>query len=435
MREQTAFHEELSSMAVSANEAGLAIHGGPKVRTDPWPVRRLFNEAERDAAVALFDEAIAKGHHILGYNGPQEDAYCREFAASLGGGFADGVNSGTSAVYVAMRALELEPFSEVIVPPITDPGGVMPVALMQCIPVPADAAPGSYNTSADQIEARITPRTRAIVVAHIAGIPADLGGILELADRHGLPVLEDCAQAHGALYRGRPVGSFGTISVFSTMFGKHHATAGQGGLVFTRDESLYWRVRRYADRGKPFGLAGVATNVAASLNFNMDELHACIGRVQLKKLPSIVQRRRHLAAAIARGCEQSLRHIRLVIDPAGCEGSYWFLFFSVCPERLRVSKQQFVEALVAEGIPVDAGYRHVACEAAWWKDRAVFGHSGLPWTSPLVEGQAAAGLAFPNLDATEACHFRMLFHEDWSDGEVADLVRGLAKVERAFTAG
>ena len=154
--------------------AKLAVDGGPKVRAKPWPPRGLFGEKEKRAVAALFDRSIATGKEF-GYDGAEEQAYCKEFARFLGGGYADAVNSGTSAVYVALRALELEPFTEVICPPMTDPGGVMPVPLCNCIPIPADSAPNSYNAGPDQIEARITRRTSAIIVAHIAGLPGGDG--------------------------------------------------------------------------------------------------------------------------------------------------------------------------------------------------------------------------------------------------------------------
>ena len=222
----------------------LAIDGGPKIRATPFPGRKLITNAEKAAVLALFDQAIAEGEQVLGYNGPQEDAYCKEFAAWLGGGFADGVNSGSNAVYVALRALDLEPFGEVIVGPVTDPGGVMPVALCNQVPVIPDSGPGSYNTSAEQIAARITDQTRAIVIAHIAGIPCEMDAIMDLARSRGLPVVEDCAQAHGTLYQGKFVGTFGDVAAFSTMFGKLHVTGGQGGIVFTRAEQRYRRDER-----------------------------------------------------------------------------------------------------------------------------------------------------------------------------------------------
>lgn len=154
------------------------------MRSTLLPARKLFGQEQRNAVVALMDRAMTEGSDVLAYGGPEEDAYCKLFAQQLGGGFADGVNSGTNAVYVALAALDLEPGSEVIVPAISDPGGVMPVALLGCIPVAADCAGGSFNTDAQQIAKVITPRTRAIVVAHISGLPVDMAPVLELARKH-----------------------------------------------------------------------------------------------------------------------------------------------------------------------------------------------------------------------------------------------------------
>ena len=315
----------------------LAIDGGPRAFDRPFPKRGLFGEEEKQAALAMFDKAITTGVAIH-YNGEEEEAYCSEFAEFMGGGYCDGVNSGTSAVYVALRALEIQPFTEVIVSPVTDAGAVMPVALMNCIPVVPDTNLESYNTGPEQIEARITEHTRAIVIGHISGIPADMDPIMEIARPRGIRVIEDCAQAHGARYKGRLVGTIGDAAAFSTMSIKHHATAAQGGVVFTKDEDAAWRARRASDRGKPFGLEGVAThvqatNVIASLNLNSNDLAAAVGSVQLRKLPGIVAGRRRIALAIGRGLEK-LEAVRLVGDPPGCEGAFWFVVLNLDPDKI-----------------------------------------------------------------------------------------------------
>ncbi|MCX6984881.1 MAG: DegT/DnrJ/EryC1/StrS family aminotransferase, partial [Lentisphaerae bacterium] len=188
-------------------------------------------------------------------------------------------------------ALQLPPFSEVIVGCVTDPGGMMPIVLNNCIPIVADVVPGSFNTGAAMIEPLITGRTKAILVAHIGGEPANMPEIMALAKKHNLKVIEDCAQSHMAKINGRNVGSFGDIGAFSLMFGKHMCTGGQGGAVFTKSEEMYWNIRRAADRGKAFNLPDGSTNVVPAINCNMDEIHAVIGRVQLRKLPDIVARR------------------------------------------------------------------------------------------------------------------------------------------------
>lgn len=159
------------------NRENLAINGGSKSITTPLPTRGHFGKAEKAAAMAMFDECITSGN-AFGYNGAQEELFCKEFAEFLGGGYADGVNSGTNSVFVAIRSLKLEPFSEVIVGAVNDPGGIMPIVMNNCIPIPVDSAPDSYNTGAEQVEAVITPRTSAIVIPHIGGEPADMPGII-----------------------------------------------------------------------------------------------------------------------------------------------------------------------------------------------------------------------------------------------------------------
>ena len=148
----------------------------------------------------------------------------------------DSRNCGTNSVYGALAALNLPPFSEVIVGCVTDPGGMMPIVINNCIPVPADTALGSFNTGAKEIEACITLRTSAIVVAHIGGEPADMPAIMKVAKKHNLPVVEDCAQPHMAKINGKNVGTFGRYGAFSLIFGKHMCTGGQGGAVICNTE-------------------------------------------------------------------------------------------------------------------------------------------------------------------------------------------------------
>lgn len=417
-------------MATNVKLSDLAINGGPKVRTDEFPSRYLLGIEEKAAVDQLFDEAIKTGE-AFGYNGPQEQAYCEEFAEFMGGGFADAVNSGTNAVYVALRALDLEPFTEVIVSPITDPGGVMPIVMMNCIPMLADAAPGKYNTGPGQVEELISPRTSAILIAHIAGEPADIEGVIAVAKKHNIPVVEDCAQAHYTKLNGKLLGTFGDIAAFSTMFGKHHCTGGQGGVVFTKSEKLYQQARWASDRGKPFGLGPDATNCVASLNLNLNDLSATIGRVQLKKLPSIIERRRKVAAQITEG----FKDLKAVVIPeqiSGAEPSYWFWRLALDTEKLTCTKDDFCAALIAEGMPILPSYRHLANEMDWWKNRRVFGTSGLPWSSPAYKGDPNRKFDLKNAIAATDVQFNIFINESYGDKEVADIVAAFKKVEAAY---
>lgn len=418
-------------MPINEKQKKLALYGGPSVRDTPFPDRSLLGPEEKAAVDALFDKAIAEGSSI-GYNGPEEEAYCKEFAEYMGGGYADGVNSGTTAVFVALKALNPEPFTEIIVSPITDPGGMMPIVMLNCIPVVADASPGKYNTDAEQIEKMITPQTSAIVVAHIGGEPADIENIVAVAKKHGIPVVEDCAQAHNAKLNGKLLGSFGDIGAFSTMFGKHHCTGGQGGLVYTKDEELYWRIRRAADRGKSFGIEKPNGNVTASLNFNMDEIAATIGRVQLKKLPSIVERRRAIVAKLT----EEFKKLNALIIPEqlpGAQPSYWWWRLDVDEDKLTCSKDVYCEALIAEGMPINPSYRAAMPQTFdWYKNRNVFGSSGYPWAAPEYKGDKDKEYSWPNaIEATDA-QFNLSIFESWGEEEIRDIVEAFNKVEDAF---
>ncbi|HBG27809.1 MAG: hypothetical protein A2Y10_04310 [Planctomycetes bacterium GWF2_41_51] len=409
----------------------LAIDGGKLIFERPLPARKLIGEEEKLAVMRLFDDAIKSGE-AFGYNGPAEKQYEKDFVDFMQGGFADGVNSGTNAVFCALGALQLEPFSEIVVPPITDPGGVMPVVMLGCVPVMADSDPRSYNVCAETIEAVITERTKAIVVAHIAGEPADIEPIIKLAKKYNLYVVEDCAQSHGAEYKGRKVGSFGDIAAFSTMFGKHHCTGGQGGVVYTQNEKLHWQGRRFADRGKPFGLDGIESNVTAGLNCNLNELSATIGTVQLKKLPKIIEKRRAIGEQIKEGLQNS-KAISMGWQVPDTRCVYWFLRFKILQSNLSVTKDEFCKALIAEGIgEVLPSYRHIPCEGKWFKDRSVFGKSGFPWSCSEYKGNKEPVFKVDNALKVLEEHFNLLINESYGQQEIEGIIAAINKVERAF---
>lgn len=409
----------------------LAIEGGPKVREKPWPPRYLLAEEEKSAVIALFEQAIASGEPII-YEGPEEEAYRKEFSQLMRGGYADAVSSGTAALFVALHALNPQPFTEVIVSAVTDPGGMMPIPLLNCIPVIADTAPGSYNTSAEEVANLISPLTSAIVIAHIGGEPAEIDRISALAKKHAIPLIEDCAQALGSKLNGRNVGSFGDIAIFSTMFGKHYSTGGQGGMVYTQSEELYLRIKRAADRGKPFSLPEGSSNCIASLNFNADELRCVIGRVQLRKLTGIVERRREIVAKIAEGIKD-LEIISLPEPLPGAEPSYWFLRVQFHPGRSRVDKEKFCQALSEEGLLLTASYRFALPHLMdWFKNRSVFGQSGYPWASPDYRGDPHREFPTPNALSSMETNFNLTLYESWGEEEVSDIIKGLQKVGRAY---
>ena len=394
------------------------VRGSSRTRRWPWPRRRHFDRRERRAVLELMNREIRQGGAVV-YGGAEYRAYCEAFAQYLGGGYAHAVNSGTNAVYVALRALDLEPGAEVIVPPITDPGGTMPVALIDCVPVPADAERGFLNTSADHIRASLTDRTAAIVVAHIAGYPVDMDPILDLASERRIPVVEDCAQAIGATYKGRMVGSLGTIAAFSTMFGKHHCTGAQGGVVFTKDTLLFARARQIADRGKPYGALGNPANLIASLNFNQDEISMAIGRVQLAKLPRALQLRREFTARVKAGLE-STDGISIAGDRPDCVSSPWFLMLRLDRSKLRCDSSEFASALGEEGIDgVQAGYPFYPTDQPWHRDA-------------LTAGDEPDRYVLPNAHDANELTVRVDVHEALGPAEARDLVAAIEKLVRHY---
>jgi dTDP-4-amino-4,6-dideoxygalactose transaminase len=413
---------------MTESEKELAINGGVAVITDKFPTRSHMGEEEKAAAISIFDAVIASGN-AFGYNGEQEDLFCKEFAEFLGGGYADGVNSGTNSVFVAIRALDLEPFSEVIVAAVNDPGGIMPITMNCCIPIIIDSAPDSYNTSPEQVKAAITPRTSAIVIPHIGGEPADMPGIMAIAKEYDLPVIEDCSQSHAAKINGQYVGTFGDISAFSIMFGKHMCCGGQGGMVFTKNEKLYWSIRRAADRGKPFGIENSNQNVSYSINCNMDELHAAIGREQLKKLPGIVAARQKTVQLLKDNGLADLQSITIPEITSGNEHSYWWWKLKVNSEKLTCTKAEFCEALMAEGVLMNPCYSAALPSTFdWFQDRA----NKHPWNNPLYKGDADQKFNIPNALTMMNNYFNLVIYESWGESEAKNIVNAFKKVENAY---
>ncbi len=403
----------------------LAVNGGEKAIPVPIKGRYNLGAEERAAVLALMDASIQSGN-MFGYQGAQEEAFCQEFAAFLGGGYADGVNSGTNAVYVALKALQLPPFSEVIVGCITDPGGMMPIVLNTCIPIVADLMPGSFNTGAAMIEPLITERTRAIVVAHIGGEPANMPEIMALAKKHQLKVVEDCAQSHLAKINGQNVGTFGDIGAFSLMFGKLICTGGQGGAVFTQSEELYWKIRRAADRGKPFNLPAGATNVLSAINCNMDEIHAVIGRVQLKKLPDIVARRKEVVKLLIKKGMNTLKAVKVPELPVWADHCYWWWKLRIERAALKCTRDEFCAALLAEGLPINPSYRAaMPATMAWFKDRA----GQFPWNASQYKGDPGQEFPCPNAQASVEEHFILSVSESWGEAEAEAILKAIRKVE------
>src|SRR6185312_10445790 len=231
-----------------------------------------------------------------GYQGPFEKLYTDAFVDFMGGGYADAVATGTAALYVAIAALNLPKGSEVLVSPITDPGTLSAIILNGLKPRLCDSKPDSYNIGVDQVRERLGPNVSCILVVHAAGQAADVDKIVAEARPRGIKVLEDCSQSHGAKIFGRPIGTFGDIAAFSTMYRKAHMTGPSGGILYSRNLDLFRNALAHADRGKPIWREDFSDRdpngyLFPALNFNTDEISCAIGVASLARLEDTIMRR------------------------------------------------------------------------------------------------------------------------------------------------
>ena len=405
----------------------LAINGGKPARAIPLPERNSFGKKEKDAAIRVLDKVVASGKGLDRYGGVETDAYEKEFAAYFGTKFATAVSSGTAAVHSAIAALNLEPGSEIITTPITDSGTVMPMIFQQCIPVFSDVDYNTLNISPENIEKVITSRTRAIVVVHLAGMPADMAGIMKLAKKHKLHVIEDCAQAHGAVYKNKFVGSMGDMGCFSMMGSKHTTSGGQGGMVITNKENFYWAAKRFGDRGKPFGTKG-SSCIVAGLNYRMTDLEAAIGREQLRRLDKIRKGRFGIYTELKELFKKNLSAFSLWENLPGTEPNPWFCFVKMDRGRIKEANDTIAEALRAEGMYVGAHYTTPMTQSKWLVEKNTLGGSHLPWTLPGVRNVKYQGTC-PNAERAIEDHLTFYMNESWKKQEVRDALKAFTKVE------
>ncbi|MCR9254925.1 MAG: DegT/DnrJ/EryC1/StrS family aminotransferase [Alphaproteobacteria bacterium] len=397
--------------------ARLAIDGGAPVRAEPMPMRQALGADERKAVLAVLDHYAESGADP-GYGGPFEQAYAEAFTRKMGAGFADPVATGSAAVFICLKALDLPAGSEVIVPPICDPGTYGAVILAGLVPCLADAAPGTYNLDPAGLEKHLTGRTKALIVVHAAGLACDMTSIMIFAKAHSLQVVEDASQAHFARHDGVPVGRFGDVAAFSTMYRKAHISGGSGGITYTISETLWQALLAHSDRGKPswredFDDRDPTQFLGPGLNFHTDEISCAIGTASLARLDDSIRARRGYVTAV---CD-ALSKIDGPCRPmTGWDGdiSPFILPIFVDPDRIRVTVKDFANAVRAEGIPLNPHYEY--CASTW------------PWLRPHLAGPCATPVAER---ATETS-FALYLNERYAAREADDTVEAIAKVSKGL---
>ena len=322
----------------------------------PWP---SFTREEADAV-----SRVLLSNRVNYWTGEECREFEREFAAFAQTEYAVALANGTVALDIALKALGVGPGDEVVVTPRTFVASASSIVNAGAQPVFADVDPNSQNITAETIAAALSVNTRAIICVHLAGWPCDMDPIMALARERGLFVIEDCAQAHGATYKGRPVGSIGDIGAWSFCQDKIMTTGGEGGMVTTNDRDLWQFMWSFKDHGKswqavyerehPPGFRWL--HEAAGTNWRMTEIQAAIGRIQLRRMPEWSAARRRNARQIW-DCARALPGLRVPTVPDDIEHGAYKCYVFVEPEQLPagVDRDSVMAAINAAGVPCYSG--------------------------------------------------------------------------------
>ncbi|NQZ04709.1 DegT/DnrJ/EryC1/StrS aminotransferase family protein [Idiomarina sp.] len=322
----------------------------------PWP---SFTEQEAQAA-----HDVLLSNKVNYWTGEQGRLFEKEFAHYTDSKCAVALGNGTQALDLALVALGVGQGDEVIVTPRTFLASVSSVVITGATPVFADVDRDTQNIEAHTIAPAITDRTKAIIVVHLAGRPADMDPIMELAEQHGLFVIEDCAQAHGARYKGRSVGSIGHVGAWSFCQDKIMTTAGEGGMVTTNDEALWRKMWSYKDHGKsyeavyerehPPGFRWLHESFGT--NWRMTEVQAAIGRIQLTRMNDWQEKRQANASAIKQVCD-NFSCVRTPKVPDHMEHACYKHYCFVEPKQLAEgwTRDRIVSEITQRGVPCMQG--------------------------------------------------------------------------------
>lgn len=336
-------------MAQSASD--LAIHGGPKVREALFPAHVTVGEEEKAAVCAVIDSGILSNY--LGawhenFMGGREVRACEAaWAAKFGARHALSVNSNTSGMIAALGAVGVGPGDEVIVTAYSMSASATAPLLWGATPIFADVEPDMFCLSVDSVARVITPRTKAILVVDLFGQPFDAPGLRALADKHGLVIIEDCAQAPGAALNGTPAGLLGDIGIFSLNYHKH-IHSGEGGIILTNDDALAERIALIRNHAESVvGPKGVndLTNMIGH-NFRMTEIEAAIARIQLSKLDGLLQARWERVAYF----EERMAGFEALTMPKVRAGGTHAYYVHAClwNTECGVNRNTFIDAVKAE---------------------------------------------------------------------------------------
>lgn len=322
----------------------------------PWP---SFTQEEADAV-----SQVLLSNKVNYWTGQECREFEKEFATFAGTEYAIALANGTVALDVALQAMGIGAGDEVVVTPRTFLASVSSVVNIGAVPVFAEVDRDSQNITAETIQAVLTPRTRAVICVHLAGMPCDMEPIMALANEHGFYVIEDCAQAHGAHYQGRPVGSIGHVGAWSFCQDKIMTTGGEGGMVTTNDRDLWSRMWSFKDHGKswdavyerdhPPGFRWLHESFGT--NWRMTEMQAAIGRIQLRRMPAWLAARTANAERIWTTAA-ALPGLRVPRAPQGIVHAAYKCYVFIEPEQLKPGwdRDRILNEINQRGVPCYSG--------------------------------------------------------------------------------
>jgi dTDP-4-amino-4,6-dideoxygalactose transaminase len=369
--------------------------------------------------------ALIDQNNLFYWKGPQTTLLIDQFKKTCPHTHVMTCSSGTAALHIAVAAAGIEPGDEVITSPITDIGTVIGVLYQQAVPVFADLGRNTYNLDPEDVARRITPKTKAIIAVHLAGNPCDLQALKSLADRHNLVLIEDCAQAWGATFRGKPIGTIGHIGCFSLQAAKH-VTSGEGGIVASSDPRFGPLLQRFGDKGMDRLAKGGLFEVFAT-NYRMSEPQAGFAAAQLTRLEGIAEKRARLGTLLneklagAAGIEPHQVH-------ADDRCTYWFSMLRLRPEAFKCDRAEFVKALAAEGAPASAGYIPVPLYGNPVFQKHGFFAGRWPLKELGLTTMDYAKVSCPEAESILKTGVRLTIHEGMSEAYVLSLAEAVRKV-------
>lgn len=407
----------------------IALYGGEKLKNTPFGTGKRFGEPE----LQQVKEALEQ-NTLFYWFGNKVKELNKKFAEMYDMPYCVSTSSGTAAIHTALIAAGVTEGDEVITSPVTDMGSIIGILYQNAIPVFADVDPNNYNITAETIREKITERTKAIVVVHLSGGPADMDPIMELAREHNIKVIEDCAQAYLTYYKGRLVGTIGDFGCFSLNDFKH-ISAGDGGMILMRDEELYRTAFRSCDKGyNRLGrnTAEIRAIDSVAPNYRMSEVVGAVGIAQLDRLDFICSTRNRHGERISEAIKDlpGLTPPKVVGKEEGSKSSYWFYLMRADEKELKVSIEEFVEALKAEGLPVSKGYLlNPVYGYGLFQNRSAYIDTHAPFDSKYYSGEATYSMGMcPVAEEVLDKSIYLTINEFYTDEDVDDIIAAFKKV-------